>query len=159
VPGRDRISRRIGKTGRGERRRKMFSMTGTIRTLAVLLAMFVPIAATAKLVENITVTESGYTRENAMKNAMQAAVQTVLDRYVARNAADQNTRLIDQILDNSDRYVNSIVIIDEQMDEDDIVEITAEAAVDTDKIMTTLRNLDIVLKVPGISETFVWRVR
>jgi ABC-type xylose transport system substrate-binding protein len=159
VPGRDRTSGRIGKTGSGKRRCEMFSVKGTVGTVAVLLAMFMPFAATAKTVERITVTESGYTRESAMKNAMQAAVQTLLDRYVARNAADQNTRLIDQILDNSDRYVSSIVIIDEQMDEDDIVEITAEAAVDTDKIMTTLRNLDIVLKVPGISETFVWRVR
>ena len=139
---------------------KVFSVKRAVGTIAVLLVIFVPVTATAGTVERVTVTESGYTRENAIKNAAQAAVQTIVERYMVSDAAGQNRRLIiDQILDRSDGYLNSINIFDERMHEDGIVEVTAEVVVEVDKIMTTLRNLDIALKGPEISETFVWRVR
>jgi hypothetical protein len=150
----------VGKTGRGERRCKMFSVKRAVGTIAVLLVMFVPVTATAGTVEKVTVTESGYTRENAIKNAAQAAVQTIVERYMASGTVGKNRRMIiDQILDRSNDYLDKINIVDERMHEDGIVEVTAEAVVEVDKIMTTLRNLDIALKGPEISETFVWRVR
>jgi hypothetical protein len=139
---------------------KMFSVKGVFSTLAVLVVIFAPVTAAAGPIERMTVKESGYTRENAIKNAAQVAVQTVVEKYIVSDAASRNRRLIvNRILDNSNSYLDSINIVDEKVGEDGIVEVTVEAVVEVGKIVTTLKNLDIAMKVPVISETFVWRVR
>lgn len=134
----------------------MFSLK---QAVVVIVALLASVAAAAGMAERVTVRESGYTRENAIMNAAQAAVRTVLEKYMASDAADKNKELVDQILDNSTFYLSSINISDEEVDEEGIVEITAEAVVNVDKLVTTLRNLDVALILPTISEKFVWRVR
>jgi hypothetical protein len=129
----------------------MFSITRAVRTVAVLLAIFVPVTAAAVTVERVMVTGSGFSREKAITSAAEAAVQAVIERYIVSGAISQNRNIImDEILANSHGYLESINIIDEQEGKGGVVEVTAEAAVEVGRLVTTLRNLDIAVKLPVI---------
>ena len=127
----------------------MFSMKRAVRTIAVLLAIFVPVTAAAGTVERVTVTGSSHSREKAITRAAEAAVLVVMERYIVSGAIGQNRNLItDEILANSSRYLESFSIVDERENEEGIIEVTAEAVVEVGRLVTTLRNLDIAVKLP-----------
>ena len=88
----------------------------------------------------------------AIVSAERAAVRMVANRYMARDATDEEHQLvIDQVLARSKSYLNSFEILDDRVDDAGITEITAEARVDVDRLVTTLRNLDIAVTLldPG----------
>jgi hypothetical protein len=127
----------------------MFSMKRAVRTVAALLAILVPVTASAGTVERVTVTGSSHSREKAITRAAEAAVLAVMEKYIVSGAISQNRNLItDEILANSSGYLESINIVDEKQDEEGIIEVTAEAVVEVGRLVTTLRNLDIAVKLP-----------
>lgn len=127
----------------------MFSVTGAARTAAIVLVIFVPVTAAAITLEKVTVTGSGFGREKAITSAAEAAVQAVIERYVVSGAMSQNRNMImDEILANSHSYLESLNILDEKEGEEGFVEVTALAAVEVGRLVTSLRNLDIAVKLP-----------
>jgi hypothetical protein len=119
---------------------------------ATILLLLLPVAANAITVDRVTVTGHGQSRANAIESAERSAVQIVANRYMARDATDaEHQLLIDQVLLRSKYYLNSFEILDDRIDAAGITEITAEARVDVDRLVTTLRNLDIAVTLldPG----------
>ena len=119
---------------------------------ATILLLLLPVAANAITVDRVTVTGHGQSRANAIESAERSAVQIVANRYMARDATDaEHQLLIDQVLLRSKYYLNSFEILDDRIDAAGITEITAEVRVDVDRLVTTLRNLDIAVTLldPG----------
>lgn len=119
---------------------------------ATILLLLLPVAANAITVDRVTVTGRGESRDMAIVSAERAAVRMVANRYMARDATDEEHQLvIDQVLARSKSYLNSFEILDDRVDDAGITEITAEARVDVDRLVTTLRNLDIAVTLldPG----------
>ena len=98
---------------------------------ATILLLLLPVAANAITVDRVTVTGHGQSRANAIESAERSAVQIVANRYMARDATDEEHQLvIDQVLARSKSYLNAFDILDDRIDEAGITEITAEARVD-----------------------------
>ena len=117
-----------------------------------ILLLLLPVAANAITVDRVTVTGRGESRDMAIVSAERSAVRMVANRYIARDATDEEHQLvIDQVLARSKTYLNSFDILDDRVDDAGITEITAEARVNVDRLVTTLRNLDIAVTLldPG----------
>jgi len=119
---------------------------------ATILLLLLPVAANALTVDRVTVTGRGESRDMAIVSAERSAVHMVANRYMARDATDEEHQLvIDQVLARSKSYLNAFDILDDRIDEAGITEITAEARVDVDRLVTALRNLNIAVTLldPG----------
>ena len=110
------------------------------------------LSAIAETVDTLVVKGSGYTRESAIAYTRETAVTRAIERYVRPAALESNRDQIRyRILDESSGYLKSLKIIKSYVDNDGVHQITAEAQVSIDRLLTSLRNLNVEVKMwaPG----------
>ena len=110
------------------------------------------LSAIAETVDTLVVKGSGYTRESAIAYTGETAVTRAIERYVRPAALESNRDQIRyRILDESSGYLKSLKIIKSYVDNDGVHQITAEAQVSIDRLLTSLRNLNVEVKMwaPG----------
>lgn len=108
--------------------------------------------ATTETVDTLMVKGSGYTRESAIAYTGETAVTRAIERYVRPAALESNRDQIRfRILDESSGYLKSLKIIKSYIDDEGVHQITAEAKVSIDRLLTSLRNLNVEVRMwaPG----------
>ena len=131
----------------------------SIQTLFLLLGCFTTLLSTviaapstAQTVDTVTVTGSGYTLEAATNYGLEFAVTKVMARYVRAQALQDNKQRIRyRVLDQSPRYVISSEVLSVEIAENGDHVITVKVEVSVDKLLTSLRNLDVevLMWAPG----------
>ena len=109
-----------------------------------------PVAAAT--IERIVVQGSGFSRESAIGYTEEIAITRVMEKYARAEALNVNrTTIRYRILDRSSSYLDSFTILTSYIDEQGAHHITAEARVSLDRLLTSLRNLDVDVKMwaPG----------
>ena len=110
------------------------------------------LSAIGETVDTLVVKGSGYTRESAIAYTGETAVTRAIERYVRPAALESNRDQIRyRILDESSGYLKSLKIIKSYVDNDGVHQITAEVQVSIDRLLTSLRNLNVEVKMwaPG----------
>lgn len=123
-------------------------ITGLCMAATILAA----VPAVAETIDKVVVSGTGLSRESAIENTAQVAVTLVMERYARPAALSENReRIRFRILDESMRYLESLRIVDEAVVADGVHEITAEAEVNVGKLVTSLRNLQVEVRLvaPG----------
>ena len=108
--------------------------------------------AITETVDTLMVKGSGYTRESAIAYTGETAVTRAIERYVRPAALESNRDQIRfRILDESSGYLKSLKIIKSYIDDEGVHQITAEAKVSIDRLLTSLRNLNVEVRMwaPG----------
>jgi hypothetical protein len=113
------------------------------------LLLMTPSVASAFTVDRVTVTGRGQIRENAIMHAEQAAVEIVARRFIAVRVSisrwemteQDRDDMIDRLLPHSKTYLYSFEIIEDEVDEAGITEVTAIARVHADRLVMSLRTL------------------
>ena len=108
--------------------------------------------ALAETVDTLVVKGSGYTRDSAIAYTGESAVTRAIERYVRSAALELNRDQIRyRILDESSAYLKSLKIIKSYVDNDGVHQITAEVEVSVDRLLTSLRNLNVEVRMwaPG----------
>ncbi len=141
-------------------------MTSARRPAAVLcLALAMCLASPglmAETIDRVIVNATGLTRESASENAAEIAVRMTMERYVRPSSLDANAEQIRyRILDESQAYLKSLEVLDETVLEDGIYEVKAKVLVDVGKLATSLRNLQVSLRLlaPGANQAVEGRRR
>ena len=125
----------------------MHSVRTMIQVAAIFGVLLAPLAANALTVDRVTVTGHAATRERAILEAEQTAVAKIVARYVAPAESEKKRLiLVDQVLPYSKSYLHAFEIVEERVDDEGYVEITALAGVEVGRLVTTLRNLDIEVR-------------
>ena len=118
---------------------------------ALLLAVTVNLGA-AQTVDTVTVNGDGYDLETATSFCLESAVTKVMARYVRAPALQANKeRIRYRVLDQSARYVISSEILSDEVDENGAHKLTVKVEVSVDKLLTSLRNLEVevLMWAPG----------
>ncbi len=126
----------------------------------VALITLVVVPATGETVDRLLVESSGLTRESAIGYTEETAVTMAIERYVRPAALESHRQEIRyRILDQSPGYINSLKIIGSSIDDDGIYHIRAEAEVSVDRLLTSLRNLNVEVKMwaPGPNQAIEGR--
>jgi hypothetical protein len=116
----------------------------------------------AETIDRVIVNATGLTRESASENAAEIAVRMTMERYVRPSSLDANAEQIRyRILDESQAYLKSLEVLDETVLEDGIYEVKAKVLVDVGKLATSLRNLQVSLRLlaPGANQAVEGRRR
>ena len=116
--------------------------------------------AGAETIDRVVVSGTGLSRESAIEYTAEVAVTLVMERYARTASLNENReRIRNRILDQSAGYLQSLKIIDEVLVADGVHEVTAEAAVDVGKLVTSLKNLHVAIKLihPGPNQAFEGR--
>ena len=127
---------------------------------SVALITLVVLPATGETVDRLLVEGSGFTRESAIGYTEEIAVTKAIERYVRPAALESHRKEIRyRILDQSAGYINSLKIIRSSIDDDGIHKITAEAEISVDRLLTSLRNLNVEVKMwaPGPNQAIEGR--
>ena len=106
----------------------------------------------AETIDTVLVTGVGYNEESATGYCIENAVTSVMGRYVREKALKAKEEQIRyRVLDQSERYLTSLEILSIHTQDDGTVEITSEVQVSVDKLLTSLRNLDVevLMWAPG----------
>ncbi len=130
----------------------MLSAKQLIIGLCMATAILAAVPAGAETIDRVVVSGTGLSRDSAIENTAEVAVKLVMERYVRPAALSENReRIRNRILDESVRYLQSLRIIDEVVVADGVHEITAEAAVNVGKLVISLRNLHVAVRLidPG----------
>ncbi len=130
----------------------MLSVKQLMAGLCMATAILAAVPAGAETIDRVVVSGTGLSRESAIEHTAEVAVTRVMERYVRPAALSENReRIRNRVLDESARYLQSLRIIDEIVVADGVHEITAEAAVNVGKLLTSLRNLHVALRMiaPG----------
>ena len=117
-----------------------------------IIVCLIGLSAEAETVDQVLVEGSGFTRESAIKYTGEIAVYQVMERYVRAKSLDTHREKIKyRILDQSSGYLKSLKITKSYLNEEGHHQITAQVAVSVDKLLTSLRNLDVDVKMwaPG----------
>jgi len=123
--------------------------------LLLPLVLVLPLNSTlglAQTVDTLTVSGTGKDEETAQNHCVESAVAKVMRRYVREKALKAKKQQIRyRVLDQSARYLTSFTIISSQANENGTWEVTGEAQVSVDKLLTSLRNLevDVLMWAPG----------
>ena len=120
--------------------------------LYIWLVICTPTPVVAATIERVVVQGSGFTRESAIGYTEENAVTRVMEKYARAEALNINrTKIRYRILDRSASYLDSFTILTFYVDEDGAHHITAEARVSLDRLLTSLRNLNVEVKMwaPG----------
>ena len=118
---------------------------------ALLLAVTVNLSA-ARTVDTVTVSGDGYDLETAKSFCLESAVTKVMARYVRAPALQANKeRIRYRVLDQSARYVISSEILSDEVDKNGTHKLTVKVEVSVDKLLTSLRNLEVevLMWAPG----------
>ena len=117
------------------------------------MALFVAHSAAAEPVnlDRVTVTGRAATRANAIIDAEESAVALVTRRAIGVRAwieqyeisEQERQDVVDLLLPHSKMYLHTFEIIDDSVDDAGIIEITALVRVDVDRVVITLRNLNL----------------
>ena len=116
--------------------------------------------ASGETVDRLVVEGSGFTRESAIGYTGEVAVTKAIERYVRAAALEAHQKEIRyRILDQSPGYINSLKIIRSFIDEDGVHQIRAEAEISVDRLLTSLRNLNVEVKMwaPGPNQAIEGR--
>ena len=130
----------------------MLSAKQLVAGLCMATAILAAVPAAAETIDKVVVSGTGLSRESAIENTAEVAVKLVMERYVRPAALSENReRIKNRILDESAHYLQSLTIIDEVVVAHGAHEITAEAAVNIGKLMISLRNLQVEVRLiaPG----------
>jgi hypothetical protein len=130
--------------------------------LCLALALFLAPSALAETIDRVVVNGTGLTRESAIENSAEIAVQMTMERYVRPSSLDANAdRIRYRILDESQAYLKSLEVLDEAVLDDGIYEVRAKVLVDVGKLATSLRNLQVTLRLlaPGADQAVEGRRR
>ena len=117
-----------------------------------IIVCLIGLSAEAETVDQVLVEGSGFTRESAVKYTGEIAVYQVMERYVRANALEAHREKIKyRILDQSSGYLKSLKITKSYLNDEGLHQITAQVRVSVDKLLTSLRNLDVDVKMwaPG----------
>ena len=118
------------------------------------IALFVAFSAAAAEpvnLDRVTVTGRAETRENAIIDAEQSAVALVTRRTIGVRAWIEQYEISEQerqdvvalLMPHSKMYLHTFEIIDDRIDAAGLIEITALVRVDVDRVVITLRNLNL----------------
>jgi hypothetical protein len=130
--------------------------------LCLALALLLAPAAMAETIDRVVVSGIGLTRESAIENSAEIAVRMTMERYVRPSSLDANSEQIRyRILDESQVYLKSLEVLDEAVLDDGIYEVRAKVLVDVGKLATSLRNLQVTLRLlaPGADQAVEGRRR
>ena len=119
--------------------------------MALLLVVSVNLS-TAQTVDTVTVTGDGHDLEAARSFSLELAVTKVMARYVRAQALRVNKEKIRyRVLDQSARYVVSSEILSTKLSDDGRKILSLKVEVSVDKLLTSLRNLDVevLMWAPG----------
>jgi len=128
--------------------------------VSAALVTFCSLPAPAETIDRLVVEGSGYTRESAIGYTGEIAVTKAIQRYVRPAALESHREQIKyRILDESSGYINSFKIIKSYIDDDGVHQITAEAEISVDRLLTSLRNLNVEVKMwaPGPNQAIEGR--
>lgn len=120
--------------------------------LYIWLAVCIATPVAAATIERVVVQGSGFTRESAIGYTEEAAVTRVMEKYARAEALNINrTKIRYRILDRSSSYLDSFTVLTFYVDEEGAHHVTAEARVSLDRLLTSLRNLNVDVKMwaPG----------
>ena len=120
-------------------------------SVALILTLY-PIANHAQTIDTITISGTGHNEEDAKSHCIESAVAKVMGRYVREEALRTNKQQIRyRVLDQSARYLTSFKILSSKPNGSGTWEITGEAQVSVDKLLTSLRNLEVevLMWAPG----------
>ncbi len=126
-----------------------------------LVLLFLP-SAMAETIDRVVVRGTGLTRESAIQNSAEIAVRVTMERYVLPSSLDANEeRIRYRILDESQAYLKSLEVLDETTHSEGIHEVKAKVLVDVGKLATSLRNLQVTLRLlaPGADQAVEGRRR
>ena len=121
--------------------------------LLLLLTWGLSIGPThGQTIDTVIVTGKGYDEETATSHCVESAVKEVMERYVREAALAANKKQIQyRVLDRSSQYLTSYKVLSFTADDDGTKLITAEVQVSVDKLLTSLRNLEVevLMWAPG----------
>ena len=126
----------------------------------VALVTFASLPAIGETVDKLVVEGSGFTHESAIGYTGEIAVTRAIERYVRPAAFESHRKEIRyRILDQSSGYINSLKIIKSSIDNDGVHRIRAEAEISVDRLLTSLRNLNVEVKMwaPGPNQAIEGR--
>ncbi len=118
--------------------------------------------AMAETIDRVVVDATGLTREGAIENSAEIAVRMTMERYVRPSSLDANSEQIRyRILDESQSYLKSLEVLEETLLEDGLFLVKAKVLVDVGKLATSLRNLQVTLRLlaPGADQAVEGRRR
>ena len=128
---------------------------GLILCLLLPLVLILTLNSTlgrALTVDTLTVSGTGKNEKAAQRHCIESAVAKVMRRYVREKALKAKKQQIRyRVLDQSPRYLTSFTIISSRANENGTWEVTGEAQVSVDKLLTSLRNLEVevLMWAPG----------
>tara|TARA_A100001037_G_scaffold46707_1_gene38125 strand:+ start:433 stop:873 length:441 start_codon:yes stop_codon:yes gene_type:complete len=120
--------------------------------ITATLLTITPNSSGAQTIDTVMVTAEGYDLETATSFCLEKAVTKVMKRYVRAQALHTNEeRIRFRVLDQSPRYVISSEVILHELRADDYHKLTVKVEVSVDKLLTSLRNLDVevLMWAPG----------
>ena len=123
-----------------------------ICSVAALLLLLTPNLSGAQTLDTVTVSGDGHDLESATSFCLEAAVIKVMARYVRAHALQANKQRIRyRVLDQSTRYIVASEILSIKTSENGTYNITVKVEVSVDKLLTSLRNLDVevLMWAPG----------
>ena len=103
-------------------------------------------------IDTVIVTGKGYDEETATSHCVESAVKRVMGKYVREAALAANKKQIQyRVLDRSSQYLRAYKVLSFTTNDDGTNEITAEFQVSVDKLLTSLRNLEVevLMWAPG----------
>ena len=106
----------------------------------------------AETVDTLTVSGTGKNEKAAQNHCIESAVAKVMRRYVREKALKAKKQQIRyRVLDQSPRYLTSFTILSSRANENGTWEVTGEVQVSVDKLLTSLRNLEVevLMWAPG----------
>lgn len=109
-------------------------------------------SVSSETIDTVLVKGSGFTLQSAISYTEELAVTRVMEKYARPEAIDINrTKIRYRILDRSSYFLNEFTVISSGLNNDGLHDITAEATVSLDRLLTSLRNLNVDVRMwaPG----------
>ena len=106
----------------------------------------------AQTVDTLIVSGTGNNEKAAESHCIESAVAKVMRRYVREKTLKAKKQQIRyRVLDQSPRYLTSFTVLSSRVSENGTWEVTGEAQVSVDKLLTSLRNLEVevLMWAPG----------